>query len=186
MASSTEEGQRRLNVGSVGCGFRSVYGRNGEEMAVDCGFKLGGEEMERSDVGRSEETETYGRDEEARRMQIWFSPQTTGKHLREMCPTKWDFDCGDEEMVNCDIEGAMKELEVVTFGNHVGEVKEVDDELIGDEMERCEGVEKEIVGCDDEGAMKICEVVTFGNNVEVLIIVTHAFIEYPFVDIVTN
>nr|GMD52443.1 hypothetical protein Iba_chr11bCG11670 [Ipomoea batatas] len=57
-----------------------------------------------------------------------------------------DFDYGDEEMVNCDIEGAMKELEVVTFGNHVGEVKEVDDELIGDDMERCEGVEKEIVG----------------------------------------
>nr|GMD54266.1 hypothetical protein Iba_chr11cCG10510 [Ipomoea batatas] len=47
-----------------------------------------------------------------------------------------DFDYGDEEMVNCDIEGVMKELEVVTFGNHVGEVKEVDDELIRDDMER--------------------------------------------------
>nr|GMC71717.1 ethylene-responsive transcription factor 4 [Ipomoea batatas] len=35
MATSTKERRRRLNVGGVGCGFRSVGGRNGEEMALN-------------------------------------------------------------------------------------------------------------------------------------------------------
>lgn len=39
----------------------------------------------------------------------------------------------------------MKVIEVVTFGNNVGGEKEIEDELIGDEMGKFEGVENEIV-----------------------------------------
>nr|GMD55748.1 hypothetical protein Iba_chr11dCG10930 [Ipomoea batatas] len=54
-----------------------------------------------------------------------------------------DFDistCGVEEIVDCDEEGAMKILEVITFGNDVGGVKEVEDGIIGDDLDEMEKV----------------------------------------------
>nr|GMC73692.1 hypothetical protein Iba_chr03cCG3140 [Ipomoea batatas] len=51
---------------------QSLSGRNGVEI-------------ERSGDGRSEEMEKYVRDEEARKMQIWFSPQTAwGRRQRRL------------------------------------------------------------------------------------------------------
>nr|GLL39936.1 hypothetical protein Itr_chr11CG18830 [Ipomoea trifida] len=47
---------------------------------------------------------------------------------------------GVEEIVDCDEEGAMKILEVITFGNDVGGVKEVEDGIIGDDLDEMEKV----------------------------------------------